>query len=103
MVNLDEHFIAKMNEGKRRAIKEVKIAALIDLSLILYCFCWACYDGGWTLFWSLVTLILLFSTTIIWSRQNFYIGFNEQKYRKAKSLTTQLLEQKEKIKKEKGE
>ena len=34
-------------------------------------------------------------------RQN--IGFNEQKYRKAKSLTAQLLEQKEKIKKEKGE
>lgn len=96
MVNLDEQFIEKMKARKKRAIKELKIAILVDLSLILYCFCWACYDGGWTLFWSLISLILVFSTAILWSRQNFYLGFNEEKYRREKSFLLQLREQKEK-------
>lgn len=99
MIDLDNHFIEKMLAGKKRAIKEVKIGIGIDLFLILYCFCWACYDGGWTLFWSLVTFILLFTIAIIWSRQNFYLGFSEEKYRKTKSLVRQLQEQKEKNKK----
>ena len=98
MVNLDENFIEKMKAGKNRAVKEVKIAALIDLALILYCFCWACYDHGWTLFWSLVSFIFIFTTAIIWSRQNFYLGWNEARYRKEKSLLLQLREKKEKLK-----
>lgn len=98
MVNLDEHFIERMNAGKQRAIKEVKIAALVDLFLILYCFCWACYDHGWTLFWSLVSAILVFSTVIIWARQNFYLGWNEAKYRMKKSSLRELQEKKEKQK-----
>lgn len=81
---LEKVFIEKMVEGKKKAIKEVKIAVLIDLLLILYCFCWACYDGGWTLFWSLFSFIILFSTAIIWMRNNFYLGFNEERYRNSK-------------------
>ena len=75
-----------MKEGKKRAIKEVKIAILIDLLLILYCFCWACYDGGWTLFWFLVSFIFAFSTSIMLIRNNFYLGFNEEKFRKEREF-----------------
>ena len=83
MTELDEFFIARMNRGKKKALKEVKIAGLIDLLLIVYCLCWACYDHGWTLFWPLVAFILAFSTGVIWIRQNFYLGWNEKKYREA--------------------
>ena len=88
-VLLEEHFISRMNEGKKKAMKEVKITVLIDLLLIVYCFCWACYDHGWTLFWSLVAFILAFSIGIIWIRQNFYLGWNEVKYRDALILSRQ--------------
>ena len=84
---LEEVFIGKMVAGKKKAVKEVKVAALVDLFLILYCFCWACYDGGWTLFWFLVSFIFAFSTAIIWARNNFYLGFDEKKYRETHKLT----------------
>ena len=84
---MEEVFIGKMVAGKKKAVKEVKVAALVDLFLILYCFCWACYDGGWTLFWFLVSFIFAFSTAIIWARNNFYLGFDEKKYRETHKLT----------------
>ena len=83
---LEEVFIGKMVAGKKKAVKEVKVAALVDLLLIVYCFCWACYDGGWTLFWFLVSFIFAFSTAIIWARNNFYLGFNEERYRSSKEF-----------------